>query len=100
MLKRVREVLRTSISVGSGLPWVAAYGKCIILVDARNCSLQIPLTWWRLRHVSETSCPGWEGPGHDPPYFNPLLIVFTSVPWVSSPLNSQKNAPPSPWVFT
>ena len=100
MLKRVREVQRTSISVGSGLPWVAAYGKCIILVDARNCSLQIPLTWWRLRHVSETSCPGWEGPGHDPPYFNPLLIVFTSVPDASSPLNSQKNAPPRFCVFT
>ncbi len=26
--------------------------------------------------------------------------MLTSVPWVSSPLNSQKNAPPSPWVFT
>ncbi len=33
-------------------------------------------------------------------YFRPLLTVLTSVPCASSPLNSQKNAPPKPCAFT
>lgn len=32
-------------------------------------------------------------------YFRPLLIAFTSSPSTVSPLNSQKNAPPRPWLF-
>jgi len=30
------------------------------------------------------------------PYFKPLLIAFSNVAWLSSPLNSQKKAPPRP----
>jgi len=33
-------------------------------------------------------------------HFSPLLMVLTSVPAASSPLNSQKNAPPRFCAFT
>nr|AAC05490.1 chitinase [Stenotrophomonas maltophilia] len=33
-------------------------------------------------------------------YFRPSLTALVSVPCASSPLNSQTNAPPRPWVFT
>lgn len=33
-------------------------------------------------------------------YFRPSLIAFSRVELLSSPLNSQKNAPPRPLFFT
>lgn len=32
-------------------------------------------------------------------YFRPLLMAVTSSPFAVSPLNSQKNAPPRPWLL-
>lgn len=40
--------------------------------------------------------PGVSGTGV---YFRPLLIALTSSPLAVSPLNSQKNAPPRPWLL-
>ena len=94
---RGRAAVASTSVANSAFAWAIDF---IILVVAEARHFQKALIRRLMRHIDGTKKRPDLHSGRITAYFKPLLIVLTKVPWVSSPLNSQKNAPPSPWVFT
>ncbi len=69
-------------------------GLCRGSVSTTHIARHCRAMWFQRRIVADEGCD------RAVLYFRPELIASTRLPCASSPLNSQKNAPPRFWAFT